>query len=40
VASPSLGWLGGEVEEIEEGLAVLGVGGIELRLHDDGAQVQ
>jgi hypothetical protein len=35
-----LGWLRCEVEEIEEGLAVLGVGEIELRLHDDGARVQ
>jgi hypothetical protein len=36
VALPRLDLLREKVEEVEEGVAVLGAGGIELRLHDDG----
>jgi hypothetical protein len=37
VALPRLNTLKEKVEEVEEGVAVLGVGGIKLRLLDDGA---
>jgi hypothetical protein len=35
VALPWLDLLREKVEEVEEGVVVLGAGGIELRLHDD-----
>jgi hypothetical protein len=40
VALPRLNLLREKVEKVEEGVAVLGAGGIELRLLDDDARAQ